>query len=122
MFTKGFILSEIDFYALLSDFGEMLWESFKELSDEERDELLKDEKGLEHWVKDQLVGTFESLLDDGNVDEAMILVKDKWHEVFSGEEFYYLSDRLGRVEDIIDELKEEFGRGVKENRLRRRLK
>jgi len=122
MLNKGFILSETDFNVLLSDFGEMLWESFKELNDKERDELLRDEKRVEEWVQDQIVDMFDSLLDSGDVEEAVIFVKGKCNYVLDGKEFYYLSDRLGRVEDLIDELKEEFGRGVRESRLRRRLK
>jgi hypothetical protein len=119
MFTKGIILSETDYRLLWSDFIEMLRERISELDREEREELLRDRKEFEEWIKDQVIEMFDFVLEDNDAEAAMIHLKDKWRYVPDGEEFYYLSYREGDIRDAMEELEEELRGGVKESKRRR---
>jgi hypothetical protein len=121
MFTKGIILSETEYRMLWSDFTEMLKERIEELEEEERDELLRDRKRFEEWVKDHVVEMFDFVLEDNDVEAAVIHLKEKWRYVPDGEEFYYMSYREGYVSDVIEELEEELKGGVQESRRRLRF-
>jgi hypothetical protein len=119
MFTKGIILSETEYRMLWSDFVEMLRERISELDREEREELLRDRKEFEEWIKDQVVEMFDFVLEDNDAEAAMIHLADKWRYVPDGEEFYYLSYREGDIRDVMEELEEELKGDVKESRRRR---
>jgi hypothetical protein len=81
MFTKAIVLSETEFRSLVTDFGEMMREEF---ADRYPEEIAKRE--MEEFLSD----CFEGLLDEYDVDEAMIFVKGKWREVDSGRLFVEL--------------------------------
>jgi len=97
----------------------MLRERISELDREEREELLRDREEFEEWIKDQVIEMFDFVLEDHDVEEAMIYLKDKWHYVPDAEEFYYLSYREGKISDVMKELEEELRGDVKESRRRR---
>jgi hypothetical protein len=119
MFTKGIILSESEYRMLWGDFIEVLRERIEELDEEERNELLDDREELEDWVKEQVIEMFEAILEDHDVEVAMIELDDKWRYVPDGEEFYYLSYRKGTISNVIKELEEELRGGLEESRRRR---
>jgi len=116
VFTKGIILSETMYHMLWSDFIEMLCERLEEMDADERAEILKSKNDFEDWLKDQVVEMFNLVLEEHNVEEAMIYLKNKWHYVPDGEEFYYLSYRGGEIAMVIEELMEEFGGDMKESK------
>jgi hypothetical protein len=118
VFTKGIILSETEYRMLWSDFAEMLRERIEELDEEEREELLKDREEFEEWVKDQIVEMFEAVLEDNDVEAAVIYLKDEWRYVPDGEEFYYMSYGKGYVPNVIKELEKELKGNVKESKRR----
>jgi hypothetical protein len=116
MFTKAIILSETEYRILWNDFIEMLRENIKELDREEREELLKSRKEFEDWVKDQVIEMFNFVLEDNDVEEAMIYLDGKWRYVPDGEEFYYMSYRAGAIRNVIEELEKELKSSMKESR------
>jgi len=118
MFTKGIILSETEYRTLWSIFIEMLRERLEEMDADERAEILKSKDNFENWFKDQVIEMFNLVLEEHDVEEAMIYLKDKWHYVPDSEEFYYLSYREGKIAKMIEELMEEFGGNVKESKRR----
>jgi hypothetical protein len=122
MFTKGIILNETDYRLLWGDFIEMLRERLEEMDEDERAEILRSKDEFEGWIKEQVIEMFEFVLEDNDVEEAMIHIGGKWRYVPSAEEFYYLSYREGEIADVIEELIEEFGGSVKESRIRSRLR
>jgi hypothetical protein len=81
MFTKAIVLSETEFRSLVVDFGEMMREEF---ADRYAEEITKKE------MEEFLSSCFEELLDEYDVDEAMIFVKGRWREVDSGRLFVEL--------------------------------
>jgi hypothetical protein len=119
MFTKGIILNETEYRLLWGDFMEMLRERISELDREEREELLRNRKEFEEWIKDQVIEMFDFVLEDNDAEAVMIHLKDKWRYVPDGEEFYYLSYREGDIRDAMEELEEELRGDVKESRRRR---
>jgi hypothetical protein len=121
MFTKGIILSETEYRELWSDFVEMLRERINELDEEEKDELLKSREELEDWVKEQVIEMFDFILEDHDVEEAMIHLKGKWHYVTDAEAFYYLSYRQGDISNVIKELEAELKEELDEEELEEEL-
>jgi len=122
MFTKGIILSEADYRSLWVDFGEILKERIGELDEEERDVFMRNKNKLKEWVKEQVIEMFDFVLEDHDVEEAVIFIEGKCHYVPNGEEFYYLSYREGEINIVIEELEEELKGGMKESVRRFRLK
>jgi len=122
MFTKGIILSETDYRLLWDDFIEILRERIEELGEEERDVLARSREDLEEWVKEHVIEMFDAVLEDHDVEEAVVFLKGKCHYVPDSEEFFHLSYREGEVDSVIEELEEELKGGVKESVRRFRLK
>ena len=122
MFTKGIILNEAEYRMLWTDFVEMLRERLNEMDEDERAEILRSRGEFEDWLKDQVIEMFDFVLEDHDVEEAMIYLGNKWRYVPNGEEFYYLSYREGDIADVIEELMEEFGGSMKESRRRKRFR
>jgi hypothetical protein len=115
MFTKGIVLSETEYGTLWNDFEELLRDDLEELGENELQRLLSDKERLKRWVKDRVVEMFDLVLEENNVECAVVFLEDKGHYVPDGEEFYYLSYREGTVEVVVDNLKEEL-----ETKIRRR--
>ena len=84
--------------------------------------MLKSREELKDWVKEQVIEMFDFILEDHDVEEAMIHLKNKWHYVPSAEEFYYLSYRQGDISDVIEELEKELQGDMKESRRGRRIR
>jgi len=118
MLQKGIILGRDEYSALWDDFITILCEQLNEMDEDERAKILGSRDELENWLEQQVVEMFDSLLDSYDVDIAMVYVGDKWHDVWDGKEFYYLSYREGDVEDVIDDLMIECGGSVEESRKR----
>jgi hypothetical protein len=122
MFTKGIIIGETEYHMLLSDFIEMLKERIEELDKEERDELLKSRKKFEEWVRDCIAEMFDFVLEDNNVEAAMIYTKGKWYYIFNGDQFCFLSYGEEGISDVIEELEKELKGRVEKSSSRRRVR
>jgi hypothetical protein len=105
MFTRGLILSEVDYYLLWDFFTEMLEGRIEELDEDEKDELLKSRKKFFDWLKEEVIDLFKFVLDEHNAEVMMVYLKEEWRYVPTGDEFFYLSYREGVIESVISELK-----------------
>jgi transposase len=120
MFKKGIILNWDDYNMLWDDFIEILSEMIKELDRKEMEKFLRSRKELEEWVKEQVIGLFDSILEDNDVEAAIIDFGDKLHYVSDGEDFYNLSYEEGDISNVIEEyLEEELRQSVKRSRRRK---
>jgi hypothetical protein len=123
MFTKGIILSEADFHVLWYDLlVEIAKQRFEELDEDEKDELAEDRVELEEWVEEQVIEMFEAILDEHDAEEAVIFLKGKMHYIPDGKEFYYLSEKEGKINTLIEVLEKKLKGGVKESMRRSRVR
>jgi hypothetical protein len=122
MFTKGIILSEADYRSLWVDFIEILRERVEELDEEERDALVGNREELEDWVKEQVIEMFDAVLEDNDAEEAVVFLKGKCHYVPDSEEFFYMSYREGKIDNVLKEIERGLKGGVKESMWKRRMK
>ena len=81
MYRKAIVLDNTEFRELVSDLGRMMREEF---ADRYAEEITLQE------MEEFLSVYFEDLLDEYDVDEAMIFVGGKWREVDSGALFVEL--------------------------------
>jgi len=94
-FTKAIVLSEDEFRGLVIDLFETLEE---EKGIEDIKEALKEGRIDIQEVFEFLSESFESLLDEEEVEGAIIFIKGKAHEVYNGEEFANLVTDYYRFE------------------------
>jgi hypothetical protein len=122
MTTACLVLNEFDYLSLWDDFFEILRKRIEELDEEESAVFIEDKDALEEWVKEQVIELFDAVLDDYNVEEAVVIYKGDCYYVPNSEEFFYLSYRKGKIDWVVYWLKYELKRSMKESVRRFRLK
>jgi len=115
---KGYGLRS-EYAAVLTDLGLARWwdgfieelkEVLEELSEEERDELLKSREALEKWVMERAKDLFKFLLEHYDVDKIVVLYGDD--EVmfipdYKEDKFLLISRELGQLNKAVRRLKSE---------------
>jgi len=104
------VLSSISFARWWDRFIEGLEEVVEEdLSEEERDKLLRSREALEKWVLEQAKGLFKYMLEYYDVDDIVVLYdydKVMYIPHYKEEKFLLISQKLGHIDDAVERLTE----------------
>ena len=116
---KGYGLRS-EYAAFLTDLGLAgWWDGFieelkevlgEELSEEERDKLLRSREALEKWVLEQAKDLFKFLLEHYDVDKIVVIYGNDELMFIPRrreDEFLLISQKLGHIDDAVEELTKE---------------
>ena len=115
---KGYGLRS-EYAAVLTDIGlAKWWDRFiegleevveEDLSEEERDKLLRSREALEKWVLEQARGLFKYMLEYYDVTKIVVLYdydKVMFIPDYKVEKFLLISQELGHIDDAVETLAE----------------